>query len=117
MFPQWQVWKQDAELNSLLTPTGLPLWIGLLAVVAAPVLEEFVFRGLIFRGLRRTTGPLLAVIGSAALFALVHPPLAVIPVFGLGVAAAIAFNQSKFLLAPILTHAVYNGCMLLFSRL
>ena len=36
---------------------------------------------------------------------------------GLGIAAAISFNQSRFLLAPILTHAVYNGCVLFFNRL
>jgi membrane protease YdiL (CAAX protease family) len=88
-----------------------------LLIVAAPMLEEFLFRGLIFQGLRRTTGPVLAVLASAALFALVHPPIAVIQVFGLGIAGDISFNKSKFLLAPILTHAVYNGCVLFFNRL
>jgi ABC-2 type transport system permease protein len=116
LFSQWQVWKQDAEMSSFLTRADQPLWICVLLIVAAPMLEEFLFRGLVFQGLRRTTGPLLAVLGSAALFALVHPPIAVIPVFGLGIAAAISFNRSKFLLAPILTHAVYNGCVLFFNR-
>jgi ABC-2 type transport system permease protein len=116
-FPQWQVWKQDAELTSFLAPAGQPLWICALLILAAPLVEEFLFRGLVFQGLRRTTGPALAVVGSAALFALVHPPIAVIPVFGLGVAAAISFNKSKVLLTPILAHAVYNGCMLLINRL
>ena len=115
-FPQWQVWKQDAELSSFLTRANQPLWICLLLIVAAPLAEEFLFRALVFQGLRRTTGPLLAIVGSAALFALVHPPIAVIPVFGLGIGAAISFNKSKFLLAPILTHAVYNGCVLFFNR-
>jgi membrane protease YdiL (CAAX protease family) len=117
LFPQWQLWKQDAELSSFLKPGEQPLWICVLAIAAAPILEEFIFRGLVFQGLRRTAGPVIAVLGSAALFALVHPPIAVIPVFGLGIAAAISFDQSKFLLAPILTHAVYNSCMLFFSRL
>jgi len=115
-FPQWQVWKQDAELSSFLTRADQPLWICVLLIVAAPMLEEFLFRGLVFQGLRRSTGPVLAILGSAALFALVHPPMAVIPVFGLGIAAAISFNRSRFLLAPILTHAVYNGCVLFFNR-
>src|SRR5260370_24414357 len=92
------------------------MWFWVLLIGAAPMLEEFLFRGLVFQGLRRTTGPPLAVLGSAALFALVHPPIAVIPVFGLGIAAAISFNKSKFLLAPILTHAIYNGCVLFFNR-
>jgi ABC-2 type transport system permease protein len=117
LFPQWHIWKQDAEVTSFLAPGAQPLWIWVLLVIAAPLIEEFLFRGLIFHGLRRTTGPILAIVGSAALFALVHPPIAVIPVFGLGIAAAISLNQSGFLLAPILAHAVYNSCMLFLNRI
>jgi membrane protease YdiL (CAAX protease family) len=36
----------------------------------------------------------------------------VIPVFGLGIAAALSFRRSGFLLAPIITHAVYNTCVI-----
>ena len=46
-------------------------------VVAAPVFEEFIFRGLIFGGLRRSFGVWPATLASAAVFAIVHPPLAV----------------------------------------
>jgi membrane protease YdiL (CAAX protease family) len=112
LVPQWQAWKQDAELSSFVTRAGQPLWICVLLIVAAPLFEEFLFRGLVFQGLRRTAGTLAAIVGSAALFAMVHPPVAVLPVFGLGVAAALSFNRSRFLLAPIVTHAVYNGCVL-----
>ena len=116
LFPQGQIWKQDAELSSFLSRADRPVWICLLAIVAAPVFEEFLFRGLIFQGLRRTVGPFVAVLGSAALFALVHPPISVIPVFGLGIAAAISFQKSGFLLAPILTHAVYNTCVIFLNK-
>jgi membrane protease YdiL (CAAX protease family) len=117
LFPQWQVWLQDAELSSFLSRADQPLWICLLLVLAAPLVEEFLFRGLVFQGLRRSTGPLLAILGSAALFALVHPPIAVIPVFGLGIATAISFERSRFLLAPVVAHAVYNGLVLFFNNL
>jgi ABC-2 type transport system permease protein len=116
LFPQAQIWKQDAELSSFLSRADRPVWICILVIVAAPLFEEFLFRGLIFQGLRRTAGPVLAVLGSAALFALVHPPISVAPVFGLGIAAAISFQQSGFLLAPILTHAVYNACVIFLNK-
>jgi ABC-2 type transport system permease protein len=116
LFPSWQTWKQDAELSSFLTRGDKPFWICVLAILAAPLFEEFLFRGLIFQGLRRSTGPALAVLASAALFALVHPPISVIPVFGLGIAAAISFQTSGFLLAPIVTHAVYNTCVIFFNK-
>ena len=115
LFPQGQIWKQDAELSSFLSRAERPVWICILAIVAAPLFEEVLFRGLIFQGLRRTTGPFLAILGSAAVFAIVHPPISVIPVFGQGIAAALSFQESGFLLAPILTHAVYNT-MVIFLR-
>ena len=116
LFTQWQVWKRDAQLHSFLAPASEPVWICILLIVAAPIFEEFLFRGLIFQGLRRTSGPVLGVLGSAALFAIVHPPIAVVPVFGLGVAAAISFNKSKYLLAPIAAHAVYNSVLLVLNK-
>jgi ABC-2 type transport system permease protein len=115
-FPQGQIWKQDAELSSFLSRADQPVWLCILAIVAAPLFEEFLFRGLIFQGLKRSTGPALAVLGSAALFALVHPPISVIPVFGLGIAAAISFQKGGFLFAPIITHAVYNAAVIFLSK-
>jgi ABC-2 type transport system permease protein len=115
--PQWRLWRQDAELNSFFSRADKPIWLIVLTVVAAPVFEEFIFRGLVYRGLRRTTGPVLAVVGSAALFALVHPPIAIIPVFGLGIAAAISFQRTGFLLAPIIAHAVYNAAVIILNKM
>jgi ABC-2 type transport system permease protein len=80
-----------------------------LAVIAAPLFEEFIFRGLIFGGLRRSLPTAQAVLLSAAVFALVHPPVSMIPVFVLGICAAVAYHRSKVLLAPMLTHAIYNA--------
>lgn len=117
LLPQWPIWKQDAEFNSSFIGAGNPLWLIGLAVVAAPLFEEFLFRGLIFQGLRRSTTPAVAVLGSAAVFALIHPPIAVIPVFGLGIVTAISFQRTGFLLTPIMAHAVYNACVVLFNRL
>ncbi|KQV91106.1 hypothetical protein ASD15_03385 [Massilia sp. Root351] len=83
-----------------------------LTVLAAPLFEEFIFRGLIFGGLRRMAGALPAALGSAALFAIVHPPLAMVPVFVLGLCTAWAYERSKSLLAPMLVHAAYNAMVL-----
>jgi ABC-2 type transport system permease protein len=114
-FAAGRAWQQDAELISLMSPGRQPFWMGALLILGAPLFEEFIFRGLVFQGLRRTTRPMLAIVGSAALFALVHPPIAVIPVFGRGVAAAISFDRSRLFWAAVVTHAVYNGCILLMN--
>ena len=92
--------------------SALGLWVLPLAVVAAPVFEEFIFRGLIFGGLQRSFGLWPAALASAAIFACLHPPVAMLPVFGLGLAAAIAYSRTRSLLAPMLAHATYNSCII-----
>ncbi len=91
-------------------------WLPILAVLVAPVFEEYIFRGLLYRGLRRAAGPVFSVLASAAIFAVVHPPFSVIPVFVLGLAAALSFQRARFLAAPIAAHVVYNAIVILFSR-
>jgi membrane protease YdiL (CAAX protease family) len=87
-------------------------WVFGLAVVAAPLCEEFIFRGLIYGGLRRSMSAVPAMLASAAIFAVIHPPLSMLPVFVLGVCAAWTYERSKTLLAPMLVHAVYNAAVL-----
>ena len=93
--------------------TQTPLiWLGLLAVLAAPVFEEFIFRGLIFGGLRRTYGVTASMLASAAIFAIIHPPLSVVPVFLMALCAAYVYERSRMLIAPMLVHAIYNAVVL-----
>ncbi|MGW8390726.1 CPBP family intramembrane glutamic endopeptidase [Pseudoduganella sp. HUAS MS19] len=87
-------------------------WLAPLAILAAPVFEEFIFRGQLFGGLRRSLPAWQAMAASAALFAVIHPPPAMAPVFVLGLCTAIAAERSKSLLAPMLVHALYNAGML-----
>lgn len=80
-----------------------------LPVIAAPLFEEFIFRGLIYGSLRRSMKPLVAALVSASVFAIVHPPQLMVPVFMLGFFAALAYERTGAPLAPMLTHAVYNA--------
>jgi membrane protease YdiL (CAAX protease family) len=90
-------------------------WLAALAIAAAPVFEEFIFRGLVFGGLRRSFGPAAATLASAAIFAIVHPPMSVIPVFIMGVCAALIYERTMVLAAPMTVHAVYNAAVLGFQ--
>jgi ABC-2 type transport system permease protein len=91
------------------------LWLGALAVIAAPIFEEFIFRGLIFGGLRRSLGLGTAALASAAIFALVHPPSSVVPVFVLGLCTALVYARTRTLAAPMIVHAIYNAVVLGFQ--
>ena len=84
----------------------------LLTLVAAPLCQEFIFRGLIFSGLRRSTGLLPSMLMSAALFAIVHPPASMLPAFLLGLLTAYVYDNTRALLAPVLVHAAFNVALL-----
>ncbi len=106
--------KIALEMSLFSRQTALPdahdvALFAVLAVCAAPIFEEFIFRGLIFGGLRRSTTPAASVLASAAIFAIVHPPMSVIPVFGLGVVTALVYGRTRLLIGPMAAHATYNA--------
>ncbi|HYF52175.1 MAG TPA: type II CAAX endopeptidase family protein [Planctomycetota bacterium] len=103
-----EAYKTAREQLDMAVDDSLKAWIAITAVCAAPLCEEYIFRGLIFRGLRRSMPALSAILMSAAIFAIVHPPLGVVPVFVMGALAGFAFERTGLLLAPILAHGVYN---------
>jgi membrane protease YdiL (CAAX protease family) len=90
---------------------ALRLWFFGLAVFAAPVFEEFIFRGVLFRGFRRSMTAGAAALASAAVFALVHPAIAAAPVFVLALLSALAYERSRWLATPVLAHMVYNAVL------
>lgn len=92
-------------------------WFALLAVVFAPVAEEYFFRGLLFRALNRELGDWRAIALSTGVFAVVHPPLSWVPVACVGLAAAWLFKNTRHLVPCVMLHFAYNGTLTLFSAL
>lgn len=88
---------------------GLMLLIGLGAVVLAPLAEELVFRGFVYRNLRDQHGKGLAMLLSGLAFAAVHfQPTLVLPLTALGVGLALLYEWSGSLWVPITVHALWN---------
>jgi hypothetical protein len=86
-----------------------------LAIVAAPLVEEPLFRGILLRALGRSSTPLVAAVWSSALFAILHPVSGWLPVFALGLAAAILRQRTNWLPACIVAHAAYNAVVSLHA--
>jgi len=95
------------DLDELVT-TG---WQGpVLAVLIAPLTEEFVFRGLILRGLLGRWRPVAAITASAALFAATHLNPAQAPVaLLLGVILGWIYVRTRSLGLCVLGHALNNA--------
>ena len=85
------------------------LWYAIMAIGFAPFAEEYLFRGLLFRALDREWGGWRSVVGSAAFFAIYHPPTAWLPVAMLGAANALLFKKTGRLASAVLLHMVYNA--------
>jgi len=102
----------EQDIVSLFAETDSPLMLSgmaLLAVVSAPVTEELVFRAGLFRFLRTRTPRWVALALPALLFAAVHANLAsFIPLAGLGLVFALAYERSGTIAVPILAHALFN---------
>jgi membrane protease YdiL (CAAX protease family) len=83
-------------------------WLGLVlvAVVAAPVIEELFFRGILLHRWARRWGTGPAVVASSVLFAVLHGEW--IGHFLFGVAMCALYLRTRTLWLPILAHAASN---------
>ena len=86
--------------------------IAIYALVVAPVLEEFLFRGILFRAMKRPCGVGPALVISSILFGLVHRNvLSFVPLTFLGIILALSYERTGDLRTCILIHAFFNGFM------
>jgi hypothetical protein len=84
------------------------------AAIAAPLFEEFLFRGFLLPSLTRYMSVWWAIILSAFLFAVAHLSLSeILPLMTLGVILGIVYTRSRNLLAPMLLHSLWNSGTLL----
>ncbi len=85
-------------------------YLGLFAVLIAPVAEEFIFRGVLYPFVKQQGFPKLAWIGVSLLFALIHMDAATfLPLFVLALALTWLYELTDALLAPITVHALFNA--------
>jgi membrane protease YdiL (CAAX protease family) len=87
-------------------------WVAALWIlsVAAPVAEEFLFRGILYRAFAAHLQPLWANLLQAALFSAMHLEglKGSILLFVLGLALGSVARRSGGLLAPMVLHAIFN---------
>jgi membrane protease YdiL (CAAX protease family) len=83
--------------------------IAIFAVGLAPVVEEILFRGLLFPTVRDLGWPRAALWGQALLFGAIHANAAAfLPLTLFGATLAWLYVRTGNLLAPIVAHAVFN---------
>lgn len=89
------------------------LWVASFAVISiviAPLVEECVFRGLIYPTVKQLGYPKIALWGTSLLFAASHANLlAFIPLTVLALMLTWIYERTDNLIAPVLTHATFNA--------
>lgn len=100
----------------LLAPGGFS-WRGLvgmlvMAGLVAPVVEEIVFRGLLYGWLRPRLGAAIGIAASALLFAVAHGVLHLVPALAVqGMLLAFLYERSGSLGPAMVMHGVFNAMM------
>ncbi len=100
-----------------LAPTALsvPAMVGMLVLAAgvAPVVEEIIFRGVLYGWLRRFLGPAVAIVLSALVFGAVHGIPQLVPALAVqGAVLALVYERTRSLWPSIVLHGVFNAVML-----
>lgn len=103
---QQQVTEQLASAEALLTLAALLFS----AIIIAPIMEEFAFRGFIYNVLRQRAGIFAAALSSSLLFSAVHTSLVQAPVlFIFGCAQCYLYEKTRSIIYPMLLHAIFNS--------
>jgi membrane protease YdiL (CAAX protease family) len=89
----------------------------LATVIMAPVVEELLVRGLIYKRMTRWTSPIISAVVSSALFGLIHMNIVqFVYAFIIGMLLALVYEKFQNIWAPILFHFAANSTSILISN-
>jgi membrane protease YdiL (CAAX protease family) len=112
----WMVGGEPTEIDQIIaSSTATRISVAILATLTAPLVEEMIYRGLIYSALQRVTGVVWAVIIVSSMFASVHVwqyrtnlgVIAAISIFSLSLTFMRAYSGR--LLPCYVMHLVFNG--------
>lgn len=106
----------NAASNAISKVMNNPLWLNLILLALLPaIVEEYVFRGLIFLGYKKRN-PFRAVILSAILFGLMHMNINQFSyAFVLGIVLALLVYATGSIIPGIIVHFTINGYSVVMS--
>lgn len=78
------------------------------SALVAPVVEETLYRGVLYSPYRKRYGSTAAIIITSILFSVSHFGLSLLSTFIGGILLAILYEKTESLIAPIIAHVTYN---------
>jgi membrane protease YdiL (CAAX protease family) len=107
----------QTPLEKLLTSTNAIVIFAVFGVAVAPLLEEIIFRGFVFKALWEIGGSRAAILVTAALFALLHAGQlagnwgSVLLIFLVGCLLSIVRYRSNSIIPTFIVHTSYNATL------
>jgi membrane protease YdiL (CAAX protease family) len=96
------------------------IYLAFVALIAAPIVEEMLFRGILYPTIKRAGFPKLALWGNSILFALTHQNApAFLPLVFFAMILTLLYEETGNLLSPIVAHSCFNAAnfvLLLFAE-
>ncbi len=109
---------EESEFDELLNPLNFPFAAPFLAVIVAPLTEEFICRYMVLGGLLRTIRPKAAILLSAALFSALHMNIWQLPpTFLVGLLIGWVYYRTRSLGLCMGMHALHNGVLIMLIPL
>ena len=109
MIPFPEAWYETYDESMELLLSGNPWFLAAATVLAAPLVEEVVFRGLIYTRLCRGMYRPFAALLSAVIFGLVHGTLLhLFYTIPMGLLLCLFYEKYRSLWAPIIMHMSFN---------
>lgn len=97
-------------LDNIKNSIGTGGWAIITSVVAAPILEEVLFRGILQESLTEKLGGWRGVLAASAIFGIVHViPQQMVNAFFVGIILGYIYIKTRSLLPVILIHAINNA--------
>jgi len=101
--------QQSVQMLQTNVSVSSQVFLGVLAIMVAPVTEEVLFRGILYPFVKQRGYPKAALLGSAILFGALHLNLMTfVPLTFLGLILAWLYDSTDNLVAPIFAHSLFN---------
>ena len=95
--------------------SGQQIYLAMVAVILAPLVEELLFRGIIYPTVKQAGYPRIALWGTALMFGAIHANLAsFLPLAIFALILSWAYERTNNLLAPMVIHGLFNAANFLF---
>lgn len=108
--------EQDHELQRILRSSRTAVYVvAIMATFTAPMVEEIIYRGILYSAFQRSVGAVWAIVSVTFLFAVVHfpqyqsSPVALLMILSLSLVLTLIRAKTGNLLPCFVLHTIFNG--------